>query len=401
MSRTSSLAALTPKVVAGFLGTWVLALLAANLVPVLIGALVADLGMSVGAASTLATAMSLGTATGIFATHKFVAHGDRPRIARVGLAVMALGFGLGAVILAEPAVVIGVVLGGIGAGVVVATATAASAATRDPDKTVNTVMIVNRLVAAALLAIVPFLGSDLRNILMILAALGLAGLMATGGLPNLPIEAAHKPASERRFGSKAVILAVVFGVWSMTEDLVYAISGVIGMESAGMSLDGISFVISLSVVGGLLGALASPLALKLLGRSVAVVAIITIGSLCKYAVLTAGSAAVLSVGIVLAGTMYGAVLALVFGLAARMDLSGRVGTLVMGVYIVGVALGPVIGGNLIGLISAQALGLAIGIPSLVLGALLFWISRRSGVSERGGELAVAAEGREGQPTLAG
>ena len=65
------------------------------------------------------------------------------------------------------------------------------------------------------------------------------------------------------------------------------------------------------------------------------------------------------------------------------------------------ALGPVIGGNLIGLISAQALGLAIGIPSLVLGALLFWISRRSGVSERGGELAVAAEGREGQPTLAG
>ncbi|EMY32887.1 hypothetical protein D477_017724 [Arthrobacter crystallopoietes BAB-32] len=394
MPAPASLAALTPKVVIGFLGTWVLALLAANLVPVLIGALVADLGMSVAAASALATAMSLGTAAGIFATNKLVAKGDRPRIARIGLLAMAAGFGLGAFTLTTAPVVAGVVLGGIGAGVVVATATAASSATRDPDKTVNTVMIVNRLAAAALLAIVPLLGSDLRNILVILAGLGLVGLLSASGLPNLPIEAAQKPAAGRRFESKAVILALVFGLWSMTEDLVYAISGVIGMESAGMTLDGISLVISLSVVGGLLGALASPLALKLLGRSLAIVLIITIGSVCKYAVLTATSAAILSAGIVLAGTMYGAVLALVFGLAARMDVTGRVGTLVMGVYIVGVALGPVIGGNLIGAVSAPVLGLAIGIPSLAFGALLFVISRRSGVAERGGALAEAAEGHQ-------
>lgn len=394
MPSSAPLAALTPKVVIGFLGTWVLALLAANLVPVLIGALIADLGMSVASASALATAMSLGTAAGIFATNKLVAKGDRPKMARIGLLAMAAGFGLGAVTLTVVAVVAGVVLGGIGAGVVVATATAASSATRDPDKTVNTVMIVNRLAAAALLAVVPLLGSDLRNILAILAALGLAGLLAASGLPNLPIEAAHRPAAGKGAGAKAVVLALVFGLWSMTEDLVYAISGVIGMDSAGMTLDSISFVISLSVVGGLLGALASPLALKLLGRSLAIILIITVGSVCKYAVLTATSAAILSAGIVLAGTMYGAVLALVFGLAARMDLSGRVATLVMGVYIVGVALGPVIGGNLVGAVGPQVLGLAIAVPSLAFGALLFAVSRRSGVSERGGELPEAAPGHE-------
>lgn len=394
MPSAAPLAALTPKVVIGFLGTWVLALLAANLVPVLIGALIADLGMSVASASALATAMSLGTAGGIFATNKLVAKGDRPKMARIGLLAMAAGFGLGAVTLTAAAVVAGVVLGGIGAGIVVATATAASSATRDPDKTVNTVMIVNRLAAAALLAVVPLLGSDLRNILAILAALGLAGLLAAGGLPNLPVEAAHRPAPGRGAGAKAVVLALVFGLWSMTEDLVYAISGVIGMDSAGMTLDSISLVISLSVVGGLLGALASPLALKLLGRSLAILLIITVGSVCKYAVLTATSATVLSAGIVLAGTMYGAVLALVFGLAARMDLSGRVGTLVMGVYIVGVALGPVIGGNLVGVVGPQALGLVIAVPSLAFGALLFAISRRSGVSERGGDLPEAARGHE-------
>ena len=386
MLPTSSIPPLTPRVIIGFLGTWVMALLAANLVPVLIGALIADLGMSITAASALATAMSLGTAASIFACTKLVAKGDRPRVARIGLLVMALGFGVGAATLNETAVGIGVVLAGIGAGTVVAAGTAASAATRDPDKTVNIVMIVNRLAAAALLAIVPVLGSDLRTILLILTAVGLVGLLAAGGLPNVPIEVAQKPVSGRQFGIKAIILALVFGLWSMTEDLVYAISGVIGTEYAGMTLEDLSLVLSLSVVGGLAGALLSPLALKLLGRSLAIGLIITIGSICKYLVLTADGSATLSTGLVVAGAMYGAVLALVFALAARMDLSGRVATLVTGVYIVGVALGPVVGGSLIGIISTDALGLAIGIPSLIFGVLLYAVSRASGVAERGGEI---------------
>ncbi|GLB65775.1 hypothetical protein [Arthrobacter mangrovi] len=95
-----------------------------------------------------------------------------------------------------------------------------------------------------------------------------------------------------------------------------------------------------------------------------------------------------------AAALLAGVLALVFGLAARMDLSGRVGTLVMGVYIVGVALGPVVGGNLVGVVGPHALGLVIAVPSLAFGALLFAISRRSGVSERGRDLPEAARGQE-------
>ena len=57
-------------------------------------------------------------------------------------------------------------------------------------------------------------------------------------------------------------------------------------------------------------------------------------------------------------------------------------------------LGPVIGGNLVGAVGPQVLGLAIAVPSLAFGALLFAVSRRSGVSERGGELPEAAPGHE-------
>lgn len=386
MSRSTSLSTLTPKVIVSFIGTWVLALLAANLVPVLIGALVSDLGMSIGAAAGMATAMSLGTAAGIFATNRFVARGDRPKVARIGLAAMILGFGTAAATLAVVPVYAGVVLGGVGSGIVVATATAASSATRDPDKTTSTVMIVNRLTAAALLAVVPFLGNDLRIILLILAGLGVVGLFAASGLPNLPITEDGHAEPNRPFGVLAIALAVIFGLWSMSEDMVYAMTEILATGNVGLSVETSSFLISLNIIGGLAGAIIAPIALKTIGRSWSIFIIVVVSTASKFLLVTTTVPAVYSSAIVVWGVMYGAVLALVFGLAARMDISGRVAALVSGVYITGIALGPVVGGNLFGVLTVLQYGLLVGIPSLVFGVLLLIISRRSGVTERGGDI---------------
>lgn len=383
MSR--SLTSLSPRVVIAFLGTWVLALLAANLVPVLIGSLVADLAMTVTAAGALVTAMSLGSAGAMFATNRFVATADRPKVARVGLTVMAVGFGLGALTLQTLPVCVGVILGGIGSGIVIATGTAAASATENPDTTLSTVMIVNRLAAALLLAVMPLIGSDLRTILLILMALGLIGLFTAASLPNLPLDL---PATGTKapVGTLAIVFALVFGLWSLTEDMVYAMTEILAVDHVGLSADTSSLLLSLKVVGGLVGALLAPIALRTIGRSLSILAIIVVSTTAKFLIVTTTSSVVYSVSLVTWGVMYGAVLTLVFGLAARMSVSGRVGVLVWSVYICGIALGPLAGGALISNVSYLAFGIFVAIPSVITGIAVLVVSRRSGVSERGGQL---------------
>lgn len=406
------LTALRPRVVVAFLGTWVLALLAANLVPVMIGALVADLGFDISAAAGLATAMSLGTAAGIFATNTVVARFSRPLLARIGLSILVSGFGLAALTMTATAVSLGVIVGGVGAGITVSAATAASAATEDPDKTSSVVMIANRLFAALLLAVIPILGQNLRLILAVPAVLGLAGLLTAGGLPSLrktpgtvPTPAAAAvdvptPADDgwsegkdkaARIGGLAIVLALVFGLWSMTEDMVYAMTELLATTHVGLAPEQSSLLISLNIVGGLAGALLAPIALRTIGRSWSIFGIVLVSSVSKFLIVTTTAPGVYAVAIVVWGVMYGAVLSLVFALAARMDISGRSVALVSGVYITGIALGPVVGGVLIENVGLLEFGLLAAIPSLVFGAALLIVSRRSGVSEHGGAQTVPAE----------
>ncbi|MET9773199.1 MFS transporter [Streptomyces sp. NPDC006367] len=392
---SSALAPLDPRTTTSFVGTSVVALLAANLVPVLIGGMTADLDMSVAEAGAVATGMSLGTAAALFVANMFVARGDRPRTARIGLLVMAAGFGSAALTSQTAVVTGGIVLGGVGCGIVSAAGTAAASATVDPDRTTSTVVIGNRLIAAMFLAVLPFLGHGLRTALIVLAVAALAGTLIAGALPNMPnrLPAAHR---DQPFGPTALTLAVVFGLWSLTEDMVYSMAENFATQHAHLSVGASSQLLSLKIVGGLAGALATPFLLRRVGRSRSILAILVIGTTCKFLIVTATSPAVYGTALVVWGVMYGAVLALVFGLAARMALSGRVGLLVQSIYIIGIACAPVVGGTLFSHASPLVFGLTVAVPSIVTGLILLAVSRRSGVSEYGGELAVPA-GRTPEP----
>lgn len=378
----STFPALNPRIVIAFIGTWVIALLAANLVPVLIGALVEDLGMSLTAAGTLATVMSLGTAGAMFATNRFVAKGDRPKLARLGLGIMAVGFGGAGLSLQTIPVQAGIILGGIGCGIVIAASTAASSATRNPDNTTGTVMIVNRAGAAALLAVVPLLGNDLRAILFVLAGLGIAGILMAGGLPNLPVELPAKDSREP-LGAMAILLAFIFGLWSLTEEMVYTMTEIVAVENVGMSAGELSSWLSVSIIGGLAGAVLAPIVLRVIGRSWSLVGIVVISTICKFLLVTTDIYWLYASALVTWGAMYGAVLTLVFGLAARMAVSGRVVVFVTSVYMIGIALGPMAGSWLVAYVTPLTFGLAVAIPSVLAGLILLWISRRSGVPEHG------------------
>lgn len=390
---------LTPRVVVSFIGTLVLAYLAANLVPVLIGALVNDLGFTVAHAGNLVTLMSLGTAAGLFAANRFVARGDRPTVARTGLAGMVLGFGGAAAVLTPAVVQVGVVVGGISCGVVMAAGVASTAATMNPDKTTTMVTIVNRAGAALLLAVVPLLGNDLRNLLIVLALLGAAGLITAGGLPNLPVQ--EEPTGTLRgFAPAAILLAVVFGLWSLSEDMVYAMLEILAVQNVGLSPGEASVVISLQIIGGLTGAVLAPLVLMRIGRSLSIVGILLLSSTAKFLIVSSSTASVFLTANIAWGLAYGAALVLVLGLAARMDVSGRVGVLVSTIYIIGIALGPAVGGVLVTYTSPLMFAVMVSAVSVAAGLVLLMISRGSGVPERGGD-RLEAEELVGRGPLAG
>ncbi|MBC9953608.1 MFS transporter [Leucobacter sp. cx-42] len=401
----SGLATLTTKVVLGFVGTWVIALMAANLVPVLIAGMVQDLGVDIATAGALATGMTAGSALAMFVTNRFIATADRPRLGRIGLILMVLGYAAAGLILTIPAVMIGLMVGGIGAGIMIATGTAAASTTVNPDRSVTTIMVINRIGATALLAIAPLFHNDLRSVLLVIAALGVLGLIMAGGLPNLSPEAreaarANRTSSSNAPASKvytfaAFALAISMCLWSLTEDMVYSMTSVLSAQ-AGISADASSALLAGKVFGGLIGALLAPLALRWLGRSWSLVLIIAMSTITKFIMITTTSAMAYSVSILIWGAMYGAILVLVTGLAAVMDVTGRVGVLVSGFYLAGVAFGPLIGGQLVGVLSPIQYALLVSAPSILFGSALFVISRKGRKLEDGNTSAVGIVAAEAE-----
>ncbi|MFD2758428.1 MFS transporter [Gulosibacter faecalis] len=391
----SGLAALTGRVIFGFVGTWVFALMAANLVPVLIAAMLKDLGIDIATAGALATGMTAGSALAMFVTNRFIARADRPKLGRLGLLLMVVGYGLPSVILTTPTVMVGLIVGGIGAGIMIATGTAAAASTRNPDRTVTLVMVINRLGATALLAIAPIFHNDLRTVLIVITALGVLGLVLAGGLPNLPTSALEATGAistadgrvRRTIGTAAIVFGVSILFWSLTEDMVYSMTSVLAQQS-GIDPETNSALLAGKVFGGLVGALLAPLALRLFGRSWSLVGIIAISTVMKFIMVTSTSPVAYIVGILVWGVMYGAILVLFTGLAAIMDVTGRTGVFVSGFYLGGVAFGPLVGGQLVGVLTPLQYAIVVTVPSVLFAAALFVIARRNRKFEQGNTTAV-------------
>lgn len=124
-----------------------------------------------------------------------------------------------------------------------------------------------------------------------LALLGAAGLFAAGGLPNLPVQ--EKPTGRLLpFTPAAILLAAVFGLWSLSEDMVYAMLEILAVQNVGLSPGQSSVVISLQIIGGLTGAVVAPLVLARIGRSLSIFGILVLSSTAKFLIVSSTAAPV-------------------------------------------------------------------------------------------------------------
>lgn len=363
--------------IAGYLGV--------NLSPYMITAAQTGLDIDVLAASWLVTATLLLTAVTGLTIAPLCAGGHRRMVARTGLAIAALGFTTAALV---PALILPALLvGGTGAGGAVAASGAALAAFRNPDRVAGFNGLANRGVITIVLAVIPLIGLAPIDVFGALALFSILGLLVSAWLPAapvidpqagaavaeaMPIEVPPtgavrlSPARSRTVTIAGFSLLVVFALWAVSEDSLWAMAGIMGAEQTGLTPEGLGLALSGATAGGLIGSVLLMIVGSRLGRAVPLAALLVTGGVLKIVEGFTSDPTAFIVVFIAWNTVYAIAFMYFVSTSAALDADGRWSGPLLAVYLVGSALTPVIGAALVGMLGFQGFAVALGIASFVL-----------------------------------
>lgn len=398
MSVTDTRVALRASTAASTFALGIAGYLGVNLSPYMIEAVSASLGLEILSASWLVTATLLLTAVTGLLVAPLCAGRHRRTVARIGAAVGFLGFAGAA---AVPELIIpGLLIGGIGAGGSVAVSGAALAAFRNPDRIAALNGIANRGVITLVLAIVPLIGLAPLEVFGALALFSLIGLLLAGMLPAAPVKTARAgaavgeavpleisptgtlPVVTKQKRASAVLTAglsllVVFTLWAVSEDSLYAMAGVVGGDQAGLTPESLGIALSAATAGGLLGTVGLLVVGNRLGRAYPLALLVIIGGILKIALGLTTDDTLFVILFVSWNTVYAIAFMYFVATSAALDSTGRWSGPLLAVYLVGSALTPVIGAALIDTFGYAGFALTLGIASFILSVPTFIIARLS------------------------
>ncbi|MCI1020134.1 MFS transporter [Microbacterium sp. C5A9] len=363
--------------IAGYLGV--------NLSPYMITAAQTGLGIDVLAASWLVTATLLLTAVTGLTIAPLCAGAHRRTVARTGLGIATLGFLTAALL---PSLMIPALLvGGVGAGGAVAASGAALAAFRNPDRVAGFNGLANRGVITIVLAVIPLIGLAPIDVFGALALFSILGLVVSAWLPAAPVvdpQAAAavaeampieipptgavrvSPARSRAVTVAGFGLLVVFALWAVSEDSLWAMAGVMGAEQTGLTPEGLGIALSGATAGGLIGSVLLMIVGSRLGRAVPLAVLLIAGGALKIVEGFTTDPTAFIVVFVAWNTVYAIAFMYFVSTSAALDSDGRWSGPLLAVYLVGSALTPVIGAALVGALGFQGFAVALGIASFVL-----------------------------------
>ena len=366
-------------------GMSVLGLLTANLLPFMVIALQDSLGVSVGEAGTIMTGSLLATALACIAVTRLAEGARRVAVARVGLAVTALGFILAAFPLGTAVTITGVIVGGAGAGGALAASGAALAALRNPNRMSAANGLVNRAVVTLVLALIPVVGVSLGSVYGLVAGLAVVLLITSGWLPAAPVTVSPDPVRNPRVASTSQVsttiagfaLLAMYAIWAISEDSLWAIAGTMGAENARLSDTALGVVLSASSAGGFAAALALILLGDRLGRALPMAVLLVVGGFLKLGTCLATDPTVYGVLLVAWNSVYLAVFLLFIATAAALDANGRFSGPSLGVYLVGTSFAPMFGGWVVQAFGYGVFGWVLGVTSWLLVVPVVLVARLS------------------------
>ncbi|WDV51588.1 MFS transporter [Streptomyces coeruleorubidus] len=334
--------------------------LAPYLLPTTVGRLDSGLPLSATQAGAVGSALLLSSATAGFALASRVERIGARTLARLGLALALLGYGVAALTTAVPAVVAGAVLGGFGSGTATTVAATLIAAQRDPHRASTAGLLTVSALAGAVYLTVPHLGPGHGLPLAAIALTALAVWPLTGRLPaGTPATPTRHHKARLPHARSGLVLAAAMVCWSLAQNSLWGVSGQIGLTQAHLGEATVGAVFAVALGAGLTGVLAAGALGARLGRAVPIGAGTVLIAGCIVLSASATDLVSFATGEIAWNTLYPVVLSYLIGLAASLDPRGRWAVLVGSASSLGTAAGPLTGSVL----SAQA-----GFP--VMGAIL-------------------------------
>ncbi|MGW7662058.1 MFS transporter [Streptomyces sp. NPDC054756] len=333
--------------------------LAPYLLPTVVGRLDSGLPLTPTQAGAIGSALLLSSAAAGFLLASRVERLGARRLARTGLALALFGYGGAALAHAVPAVVLGVMAGGLGSGTVTAVAATRIAALgadpartgrgtwhTDPHRVTTAGLLGVSALAGALYLTVPHLGPGHDRPLAAIALTALAVWPLTGRLTaaEVPSESAAvrppAPLPHRRHG---LILAGCMLLWSLAQNSLWGVSGRIGLNQAHLTEAAVGAVFAVALGAGLLGVTGAGALGPRLGRALPVGGGTVLIAVCIALSASATDLTTFATGEIAWNTVYPIVLSYVIGLAASLDGRGRWAVLVGSASSLGTAAGPLTG----------------------------------------------------------
>ncbi|MFI7048904.1 MFS transporter [Streptosporangium sandarakinum] len=374
--------------VAGYLGI--------NLSPYLLDIVSKTVGTDTVTAGWIVTGMLLATAAVGLAISPLCAGARRRGVAQTGLLVATVAFGIAALLPAPATVLIGLLVGGAGAGCAVAASGAAFAAFADPDRVAGINGLANRAIAAAVLAIVPALGLVPINVIGALAVFCLLGLLLTVWLPQTPapdpaIEQPHKATDSftnteaggnRIAAILGIAILVTFAIWAVSEDSLWATSVILAQTQAGVPDEALGIALSGATAGGMAGAFLLMVVGKRLGRALPLAVLVLLCSALKLSIGLVTNPVAFIIVFIAWNAVYTMAYGYFLATAAALDANGRWSGPLLAAYLVGSSLAPVVGAALAESLGTTGFTIAISVTSAVLAIPAAIAARYSSRSDR-------------------
>jgi predicted MFS family arabinose efflux permease len=319
-----------------------------ELAPLLVAALMDRFALGEAAAGGLASAELIALAAAMLASAGSMAWRSRARLGMAGACVAVAGHLASAFTSSYPLLLCARVLAGLGAGVAFAAGSAAAAGARRPERVFAIAALAGGLGGAVLLAGLPYaiVPYGPTGGFVTLAALALLALPFIGWLPAPARRHTRDgvgPAPHRSMALRGLV-AVAF--LAVGEGAVWAFAGKIA-EGAGLSVVGAGRVLAASSLLGQAGSLLA----AWLGTRRGRVLPVGLGVLCVIAsvvVLTlARNPLVFSAGAAVWGFSFFFVFPYLMGTMAVLDPRGRWAVAAGAAEVIGLGVGPVVGGMLV------------------------------------------------------
>ncbi|MFF7636706.1 MFS transporter [Kitasatospora sp. NPDC008050] len=402
--------------------------LPAYLLPTIVGRLGGEFGLTPTQAGGVGSALLLAAGgTGLTLAGRVRRLGP-VRLARAGLVLLVAGFTIAALVPRGSLVVlvVGCLVGGIGAGTASAVAGTSVAAAADPHRATVLGLLATSTIAAGLYLLLPWLGAAHPIPYLAVALLGLLALPLTtfsprpsgtvaatvpsGTVPSeavpsgadlpeavaattvppeavppgtgtpaaAPQAASAQPARHRLpHRTAGLIMASTMVLWAVAQNALWGVSGQIGRR-LGLSERDLGLVFALALGSALLGVLASGALGTRFGRALPIG--LGTAAIAACVALSAGARSVAGFagGEVLWNALYPLVLSYLIGLAAALDPAGRWTVLVGAATTLGGAAGPLTGATLFVQLGCPLLAAVLGGTLLLTAVPLVLLARSFG-----------------------